>query len=197
MAGSAPAPTFATVAARLDRAGVVWAVFAGAAATVYGASRPVADVDILVPAKESERISILFPEAIVRHDDFGSSLDTRVTGISMPGIDILAGLSRRTTRLSYHIDLDQEMASRCIRRPSAGVMAPVIPPEDNIILKAIWGRGSEQGKHDWEDVQAMLAHLPAIDWDYLRWRLNTCCSGPRRAHLLHLLIEEASSLRGG
>jgi len=35
--------------------------------------------------------------------------------------------------------------------------------ENNILLKAMWGRGPEVGKHDWEDVQAMMAHLPALD----------------------------------
>jgi hypothetical protein len=46
--------------------------------------------------------------------------------------------------------------------------------EDNILLKGLWGRGAEEGKHDWEDVQAMLAHLPAVDWEYLRWRASQC-----------------------
>jgi hypothetical protein len=34
-------------------------------------------------------------------------------------------------------------------------------------------RGPEEGKHDWE-VQAMMAHLPALDWEYLRWRARAC-----------------------
>ena len=55
---------------------------------------------------------------------------------------------------------------------------PVIPPEGNVLLKALWGRGPEVGKHDWEDVQAMMAHLPALDWEYLRWRARTC--GPQQ-----------------
>jgi hypothetical protein len=43
----------------------------------------------------------------------------------------------------------------------------------------------------------MLANLPTIDWDYLRWRLDTCCSGPQRGQLLQLLVDEASPLRRG
>jgi hypothetical protein len=79
----------------------------------------------------------------------------------------------------------------------ASVTIPVIPPEDNILLKAIWRRGPEQGKHDWEDVQAMLAHAPALDWDYLRWRIDTCCSGPNLGSTLQFLEDEASALRRG
>ena len=69
------------------------------------------------------------------------------------------------------------MRARLQRYVIAGVRVPVIPPEDNILLKALWGRGPEVGKHDWEDVSAMLAHLPALDWEYLHWRAGTF--GPR------------------
>jgi hypothetical protein len=66
------------------------------------------------------------------------------------------------------------MAVRLTHHQVAGVAAPVIPPEDNILFKAILGRGPEVGKHDWEDIRAMLAHLPALDWEYLRWRAGVC-----------------------
>lgn len=152
------------VAQRLDRAGITWAVFAGAAAAAYGAACPVTDVDILIPASEGEQVAALFPEAHVTWHEDGSIL-----GIQLPGFDILAGL--------ITMDLDVQMAARLTRHEIAGVTVPVIPPEDNILLKAIWGRGSEQGKHDWEDVQAMMAHLPSLDWDYLHWRADAC--GPQ------------------
>ncbi|MFL7809006.1 MAG: hypothetical protein AB8I80_10275, partial [Anaerolineae bacterium] len=51
------------VAAKLDGAGMPWAVFAGAAAGVYGADRPLTDLDILVPAENGERLTELFPDA--------------------------------------------------------------------------------------------------------------------------------------
>jgi hypothetical protein len=184
--------TLAEVARRLDRAAVVWAVFAGAAAGVYGADRPVTDVDILVPAADGERVASLFSEGTVRRAE-----DRAVLAIEMPDFDILAGLSLHAADLSYEIDLDDEMAARRTYREIAAVTVPVMPPEDNILLKAIWRRGPEQGKHDWQDVQAMLAHLPALDWGYLRWRFDTCCSGPCLAQVLELLEDEASSLRRG
>jgi hypothetical protein len=152
--------SWAQVARRLDEAGIAWAVFAGAAATVYGATRPLTDVDILVPAAEGDRLVELFPEAQVKRCQDGS-----VEAIKLPGFDILPGLMA--------MDLDDQMAARLTRHEIAGVMAPVIPAEDNILLKAIWTHGPEVGKHDWEDVEAMMAHLSALDWDYLRWRAGT------------------------
>jgi len=153
------------VARRLDGAGIAWAVFAGAAASVYGSARPLTDVDILVPSVEGDRVAALFSEAQVKRRGDGS-----VQWVQLPGCDILAGLTL--------MDLDAQMAARLQRHTIAGVVVPVIPPEDNILLKAVWGRGAEVGKHDWEDVQAMMAHLPALDWEYLHWRASAC--GPQQ-----------------
>ena len=163
------------VARRLDSATITWVVFAGAAAAAYGATRPLTDLDILVPAADGERVTALFPEGEVLHHADG------LLGVLLPGLDILAGLTV--------MDLDAPMAARLTRHEIAGVTAPVIPPEDNILLKAIWGRGPEQGKHDWEDVAAMMAHLPTLDWAYLRWRASTL-GQPRRVGQVLKRLEE-------
>lgn len=125
---------FKEVARRLDRAGIVWAVFAGAAATAYGVTRPLTDIDILVPAVEGDRVTALFPEARVVY-----RRDGRAGEIKMPGV----------------------------------------------------------GKHDWEDVRAMLAHLPALDWDYLRWRADTCGADERAQQALERLMDEEQALKPG
>jgi predicted nucleotidyltransferase len=85
--------------------------------------------------------------------------------LALPGVDLLAGLGT--------MDLDAEMAERVTRHEIGGILVPVIPPEDNILLKAMLGRGAEVGKHDWEDVEAMMAFVPSLDWAYLRWRAGT------------------------
>jgi len=162
------------IARRLDRAGITWAVFAGAAASVYGSTRPLTDVDILVPSVEGDRVAALFSEAQVKRREDGA-----VQWVQLPGCDILAGLTI--------MDLDAQMAARLQRHTIAGVVVPVIPPEDNILLKAVWGRGAEVGKHDWEDVQAMMAHLPALDWEYLRWRADACAPRSRTEPVLERL----------
>jgi hypothetical protein len=172
------------VAQRLDRAGLTWAVFAGAAANAYGATRPLTDVDILVPAAEGQRLADLFPEAQVKHREDGS-----VRGLKLPGFDILAGLRA--------MDLDDEMAARRTRHEITGVVVPVIPAEDNILLKAMFGRGPGEGKHDWEDVRAMMAHLPALDWAYLRWRAGVCHLKARAQEALKRLEVEAQALKTG
>lgn len=174
--------TLQEVARRLNRAGVVWAVFAGAAAGVYGATRPLTDVDILVSAAEGERLADLFPEARVKRGPDGS-----VQIVQLPGFDLVAGLATGYADATFVMDIDRRMAARLRRHEIAGVTVPVIPPEDNILIKAIWRRGPAVGKHDWEDVQEMMAHLPTIDWTYLRWRADACGAGQRAHRALQLL----------
>ncbi|MGD9101768.1 MAG: hypothetical protein PVF45_14900 [Anaerolineae bacterium] len=172
------------VTQRLERAGITWVVFAGAAANAYGATRPLTDVDILIPAAQGHRLPDLFPEAQVEHREDGS-----FQGLKLPGFDILAGLRA--------MDLDDEMAARRTRHEITGVVVPVIPAEDNILLKAIFGRGPEEGKHDWEDVRAMMAHLPALDWEYLRWRASVCNLKERAQEALKRLEAEEQALKTG
>lgn len=159
------------VAARLNKNGIPWAVFAGAAAVAYGVDRPITDVDILVPSSEGERLAALFPEGEIKRDDAGE-----LDGICLEGFDIIAGL-----RL---VDLDEAMAARLTQGQVGGVPVPLIPVEDNIALKATWGRGLEQGKHDWQDVEAMIAAVDNLDWDYLRWRLEQLQPRERAARVL-------------
>jgi hypothetical protein len=147
-------------------------VFAGAAASAYGATRPLTDVDILVPSTEGEQVAALFPEGEIKRGEDGS-----VHIVQLPGFDLVAGLAWHQTDAIYVFDLDDAMAARLQHHEITSITVPVIPPEDNILFKAIAGRGPEVGKHDWEDVQAMMAYLPALDWEYLRWRAGAC--GPR------------------
>jgi hypothetical protein len=171
------------IAARLDGAGMQWVVFAGAAASVYGAERPLTDVDILVPAAEGDRLMALFP---------GAELVSRQPGLlhlALPGVDLLAGLGT--------VDLDPQMATRVARHEVGGIQVPVIPPEDNILLKATWGRGPEVGKHDWEDVEAMMDTMPSLDWEYLRWRAGTMEQPERVQEIMERLEGLARRRQGG
>ncbi|HSJ56948.1 MAG TPA: nucleotidyltransferase [Anaerolineae bacterium] len=151
--------TLEMVARRLDEQEVDWMVFAGAAAAVYGAERPVTDVDVLVPADQGEGVARIFYLADSVRSDEG-----RLLCIMLPGVDIVPGLGI--------VEVDEEMLARVGRHEVGGVEVPVIPVEDNVLLKAMWGRGQDEGKHDWQDVQAMLTHSSEFDWDYLLWRAN-------------------------
>jgi hypothetical protein len=188
MAKSQTTVSLGEIARRLDQAGTPWAVFAGAAASAYGATRPLTDVDILIASTDGERVATLFPEGEVKQREDGS-----VHIVQLPGFDLVAGLAWHQADATYVFDLDDAMAARLQRHEIGGIPVPVIPPEDNILFKAIADRGPEVGKHDWEDVQAMMAHLPEIDWEYLRWRAKAGGLGTR----VQQAVARLEALRSG
>ncbi len=149
--------TWPDVATRLDQAGLRWAVFAGAAAHVYGATRPITDIDILIRKADDERVAALLPEAEVERRN------GEVFKLVAGDCDLVPGVGT--------IEPDDEMVARMVRYNVREVLAPVVPVEDNIAIKALMNRGPEVGKHDWEDIRAMMVHARSLDWSYLRWRL--------------------------
>jgi hypothetical protein len=163
--------TLEVVARRLDGAGIPWAVFAGAAAAVHGAERPITDIDIIVAEVQGERVAELFPEADLSRDEEGD-----LGEIVLPGIDIVPGLG--------FADLDREMEAYVERHEIGGVDVPVIGVEDNILIKAMTGRGPEEGKRDWADVEEMLEAARDLDWSYMQWRAGIFPDQARAAEVM-------------
>ena len=75
--------------------------------------------------------------------------------------------------------MDAEIISRMMDCKLLGVQLSVLSVEDNIALKAGLSRGPEVGKHDCEDIAAMMAHNASLDWNYLHRRLERCV--PKKA----------------
>ena len=149
---------------KLDSTGVSWGIFAGAAACAYGVTRPIKDIDILIPNDGGDRIASVFPKAEIERD-----ADGRIAVIQLPDIEIIAGLTRNIC-----LEMDAEMCARVLPHDLLGVKVQLLPLEDNLVFKAILSRGPEMGKHDWSDIAEMLACAECVDWDYVRWRLQQC-----------------------
>ena len=164
MADSGPSLPLAEIARRMDQARIPWAVFAGAAVSIYTDRETYTDIDILIRCEDGERVSVLFTDASKERRKDGS-----IGCIGFPGIEIIAGLTHYCS-----LAMDDAMISRLIRGELDGVSVPVVSVEDNIAIKAMFGRGPELGKHDWDDVADMITHTASLDWDYLNWRLQEC-----------------------
>jgi hypothetical protein len=157
------------VKARLDDAGVHWAVFAGAAAHCYGSTVEVTDIDILVANDDLEKAKTALKEVNLEGFDFGAG-----GTIPMP-----QGVCR--------FFLDEEAVRRIQRKQFLGVDVPVVSVEDNILFKAILQRGEEEGKHDVEHIRDMVKH-EKINLEYLRKRVRECNAEKRVSPLLKTLI---------
>ena len=66
------AAKLSVVKARLDDAGVHWAVFAGAAAHCYGSTIEVTDIDILVANDDLEKVKAALKALDLEGFDFGA-----------------------------------------------------------------------------------------------------------------------------
>ena len=143
---------------------IPWGVFAGAAACAYGSSRPIQDIDILIPSDAGERAAAFFPQAQQERDP-----DGRLAMLTLPGFEIIAGLNQRIC-----LEMDAEMIARLEWRKLLDLRVSLLSLEDNLVYKAVLGRGPEVGKHDWADIAEMLACSGSPDWDYLQWRLRGC-----------------------
>lgn len=91
-------------------------------------------------------------------------------------------------RSSGDIYLDDEMLERSETREYKGVNAPVIAPEDLVVIKAL--TTAEATFHHWYDALAIISRCE-VDWDYLLRRAGE--AGPRRVLSL-LLYAESSDL---
>lgn len=130
---------------------IPWAIFAGTAAYCYGSKRGITDIDILV-----------------KNTDFDIAKNSLR---NIEGIDIVADLKIVKNGKNYFFSMDDEMIERIKYRKLFDVEVPLIPVEDNIILKAILQRSEKEGKHDIEDIKNMIKN-ERIDFKYLRKRIE-------------------------
>ena len=156
---------------RLDKAGVRWAVFAGAAAHCYGSKIDVTDVDILVANADLDKAR------------------AALKGVDLEGFDVAAGSDISTPQGVCCFFLDDEAMKRVQRKQLFGVTVPVLSVEDNIIFKAILQRGEKEGKHDIEHIKDMVTH-EKVNLEYLRKRIGRCNAEKRVMPMLRQFISE-------
>jgi hypothetical protein len=130
---------------------IPWMIFAGVAAYCYGSKRKITDIDILVRDIDFEKAKNAFK--------------------NIKGIDIIADLKIVKNNRTYSFSIDNEMMERIKYRKLFDIEVPLIPVEDNIILKAILQRSEKEGKHDMEDIKSMIKN-EEIDFKYLKERIK-------------------------
>ncbi len=130
---------------------IPWMIFAGVAAYCYGSKREITDIDILVKDIDFEKAKNAFK--------------------NIKGIDIISDLKIVKNNRTYYFSMDNEMIKRIKYRKLFDIEVPLIPVEDNIILKAILQRSEKEGKHDIEDIKSMIKN-EEIDFEYLKERIK-------------------------
>lgn len=154
-----------------DALNVPWAVYAGAAASVYGCDREIRDVDILVPKKYNKKVSSAFKanfeERLFKY--YTCKVQVRIVRIEKIEIAMEPRVSVDTG--SYIFSFDSIMIRRRKQARLFNLKVPVISVEDNIAFKCLLQRGVKDNKHDLQDARHMLFRN-RIDFGYLTDRIN-------------------------
>ena len=87
-------------------------------------------------------------------------------------------------RSSGDLYLDDDMLARGSEREYLGVTAPLVSPEDLLVIKAL--AAAEHSPHHWYDALAVIGRCE-LDWDYVLGRARL--AGPRRVLSLLLYAE--------
>ncbi len=151
----------------LDGAGIPWGVAAGAAVYIYAGNRSPMDLDILVRPEELQEVGRLLGVA----PRSGQAAWGEVSKVLAEPVEVVGDMLVRLGGGSYPYRMDDEMVDHLRTGNFEGVQVPVLAPEDLVAMKAVLQRGPEQGKHDMEDIEALMAAVE-IDRTYLRFRLR-------------------------
>jgi hypothetical protein len=147
--------------------GIRYGLYAGAHVAVLTDNRPAADVDFLVHDDDIDALADIFPSA-------GNKRTGSATFFSIDGdgpIEFMARANIRKDGAVYPFRLTDLALGRVGTYDARLASVKVVDPVDTLLLKALLRRGRDQGKHDLEDIQAVLAQVE-IDTGYLRARLE-------------------------
>jgi hypothetical protein len=159
-------PALQYVLNQLAETGIRYGLYAGSHVAVLVNNREPTDVDLIVHDDDLPALRALFPFA--RTKDLGRAVYLYIgecDAIEFMGrADILRNGKAYPFRLT-------DLAAEHVRTYTAGrSKIKLVDPVDTLLLKALLRRGQDQGKHDLEDLEAVLNSM-RIDQAYLTARL--------------------------
>jgi hypothetical protein len=167
------------VLAKLEAAGIRYGLYAGSHVAALTNNRVPTDVDLLVHDADLTKLCQAFPFAKTK--DLGNGGVFLYVGND----DIIECMGRAdliTEGTAYPFRLTDASVSRLTSHTIDGLTISLVDPVDTILLKAILQRGAEQGKHDLEDIAAILAKIN-IDEVYLGERLRESGAADRTSKI--------------
>ena len=159
-------PFLKSVLLELNKSGIKYGLYAGSQVSILTSNRVPTDIDFLVADEDMLKLKKIFPFALTK--DCGDGLflyigrNNEIEFMAQDNI-IMAG-SNYTVRLT---DLCWNNTTLLEGNDFKLRLCNVV---DTILLKSILQRGKEKGKHDLEDIEALM-NVCAIDKTYLEQRL--------------------------
>ncbi len=150
----------------LDAHDIVWGIYGGSSAHLYGNRRPIRNIDIVVTTGSLKVLSQAMKDA-KRIGQFDGRR------IMWSGINLCEDLSVRRGGISYPFKLDQPMIDHLRRMPLLGSRVSFLAPEDALIHKLLVSDQMAEGQKDYDDA-ASIAQRQTLDQDYVAERIKLC-----------------------
>jgi predicted nucleotidyltransferase len=164
----------------LREAGIAFLLIGGMSAATFARPRITDDIDVFVRPDAARRAL-----AVLAAAGFDTKEEDPYWLYKAWKYGVLVDVIFRSTGDLY---LDDEMLDRGSEREYLGVTAPLLSPEDLVVIKAV--ASAEHSPHHWYDALAVIGRTQ-LDWDYLLSRARL--AGPRRVLSL-LLYAESTDL---
>ena len=152
---------------RLEKTGIRYGLYAGSHVAILTNNRPPTDIDFIVHDDDLNVLKATFPFAKTR--DLGHGVFLYVGDDDV--IEFMGAADIFKEGTLYPFRLTELAAQRVTTYSGALSRIKVVDPVDTLLLKALLRRGKNQGKHDFEDIEAILAHVQ-LDKTYLQTRLG-------------------------
>lgn len=152
---------------RLGRARIRYGLYGGSHVSIITSNRVPADVDLLVCDEDMSALRDTFPFA--KTEDLGHGLALYLGEGDV--IEFMCHADILTNGARYPFRLTRLARQRLTTYATQLAEISVVDPVDTLILKALLRRGHDEGKHDAEDMAALVARCE-LDEPYLNARLD-------------------------
>jgi len=101
-------------------------------------------------------------------------------------VELMANMDIHTIDGMYPMRLSKQVLRQSTPPQKYGTLntLPMAPPEDTILLKAILQRDERVGKHDGDDIRAMVTAMSWVNQPYLLRRMQVTASADRAVPFL-------------
>lgn len=154
----------------LEDGNIRYGIFAGACVSILTSNRKPTDVDFLVADEDFNKLGSLFRGSVKEIND----LKTRGKFYYLKrnrDIEFVSELDFKVGKKVFPIRLTSLAWQNVLKYNVLGDNIILLNPVDTLLEKAISPRGSEVGKHDLEDIDALFK-LAEIDREYLKKRVK-------------------------
>jgi len=165
-------PDLSIVIKKLSDNNIKYGLYAGAYVSLITSNRVPTDVDFVVADEDFDKLKVLFPHAQLKGDEKNAgglflypSEDHQIEFMAKATVDMDGShYNFKMTDLAWNNTSLMEIN---------GINIRLCNPIETILLKAMLQRGADKGKHDLEDIEALL-NFVTIDKNYLSKRLLEC-----------------------